>query len=136
MRLLNRSILSAENGVAHGAYPDDVFDQCRERRGTFHPHTIEEEAAELLSECFSPKRIHIIETGREDPRNPYRVKMVIIFKDGDLDQLWEDMTIALAEAGIDGDLTVLTQRMFDADRKLPFTVAYEAFRMGYVYGKA
>lgn len=90
------------------------------------------EAVDIVVERFHPKCVIIhgpTANGFVDDR---KVFMVVIVDSGDVDTLWGDIVWDLAMEGIDGQVTVFTERQFDEYRHDSYSVAYDACKTGFV----
>lgn len=90
------------------------------------------EAVDIVVERFHPKRVIIHGPTAKGFVRGRKVRMVVIVESGDTGSLWGDIVWDLAMEGIDGDVAVYTEDVFEESRHDSSTVAYEASRTGFV----
>ena len=90
------------------------------------------EAVDIVVEKYHPKYVIIYGPTAKGYVDDRKVCMVVIVESGNTEALWGDIVWDLAMDGIDGDVTVFTERQFDEYRNDTYSVAYDACKTGFV----
>ena len=90
------------------------------------------EAVDIVVERFHPKCVMIYGPTAKGYVAGRKVCMVVIVETGDTKTLWDDIVWDLAMEGIDGDVAVFTDSMFDEYRHDSCSIAYVACKTGFV----
>lgn len=112
----------------------DYLRNCR-GRGMDGPYdySLIRKAVRIVVSAVKPKAV-VVYGDSADGLGPYedRVQMMIVIDGGDADMVYDNALIALAEADIDGQITVITPDQWIDDSGYDYTRAYFADRTGFV----
>lgn len=133
MRFFSRSKASAESPKVR-RLATDYLRHCRRRdmNGPYD-YSLIRKAVRIVVRAVNPKAI-VIYGDSADGLGPFedKVYMMIVIEGDDTDAVYDDAIIALAEADIDGQITVITPDQWIEDSQYDYTRAFWADRTGFV----
>lgn len=89
------------------------------------------DAIGIIREYCNPERIIIYGPAANGYVEGNRVDILVVIRRGDIDQIRRGLTVELAMDDIDGNVTVVDERLFRRGAKLSYTETYDAIRTGY-----
>ncbi len=87
-------------------------------------------AVDIVVETCSPRTVYLVGPTAIGYVEYNMVKLLVIVDEGDTNQLWDDITWALTDEFIDGEVSVYTIEEFDEWRDNSYTSAYDAVNSG------
>ena len=88
------------------------------------------EAVDIVIKTCSPKAIYIYGPTAKGYVYGRMVNLLVIVDGGDTKKIWDDVTWALTDEFIDGNVSVYTSDDFEEYRDNSYTKAYEAVKTG------
>lgn len=87
-------------------------------------------AVDIVVETCSPRTVYLVGPTAIGYVEYNMVKLLVIVDEGDTKQMWDDITWALTDEFIDGEVSVYTIEEFDEWRDNSYTSAYDAVNSG------
>lgn len=128
MKVLSRSVASSEDNqrwVPGGTHLGGDYVSWADRP------ILVNDAINIIRTACDPKRIIIYGPAAKGYVDDNHVDVLVVIRRGDIDRIRRDLTVMLAMDDIDGNVTVVNERLFNKHATLSYTETYDAIKTGY-----